>query len=136
MRYIVDPQVILDSLKGHSDAGKRALALLTVHLGDELILVPTSYLALAPAFMGVRAMEDRFLEKFGIRVAKGAPAKVMDVVYAAWSRYQQDHPRTTGGSSVFDQLYVGAYALGYDGILTLRGDLYRRYFETLKIVDS
>ena len=85
--------------------------------------------------MGIRSMQDRFLETVGIRVTRNAPAKVMDAAYSAWSRYQQDNPRIAGGNSVFDQLYIGAYALLCDGILTHQGDLYRKYFESLNVVE-
>ena len=135
MKFLVDPQLVTDALEGESEAGNRAVALFEAHRADELILAPTSYLALSPAFMGIRTMQDRFLENFGIRVTKNAPAKVMDAAYSAWSRYQQENPRVTGGSSVFDQLYIGAYALLYDGILTRQGDLYRKYYESLNIVE-
>ena len=135
MKFLVDPQLITDALKGESEAGKSALALFEAHKEDELILAPTSYIALSPAFMGIRSMQDRFLETLGVRVTRNAPAKVMDAAYSAWSRYQQDNPRIAGGNSVFDQLYIGAYALLYDGILTRQGDLYRKYFETLNVVE-
>ena len=136
MKFLVDPQLITDALKGESEAGKRAIALFEAHKADELILAPTSYIALSPAFMGIRSMQDRFLENFGIRVTRNAPAKVMDAAYSAWSRYQQDNPRVAGGNSVFDQLYIGAYALLYDGILTCQGELYRKYFEALNVVEQ
>ena len=135
MKFLVDPQLITDALKGESEAGKSALALFEAHRADELILAPTSCLALCPAFMGIRTMQDRFLENFGIRVTKNASAKVMDAAYSAWSRYQQENPRVLGGSSVFDQLYIGAYALLYDGILTRQGALYRKYFESLNVIE-
>ena len=135
MKFLVDPQLITDALKGESEEGRRALNLFEAHKADELILAPTSYIALSPAFMGIRSMQDRFLETVGIRVLRNAPAKVMDAAYSAWSRYQQDNPRIAGGNSVFDQLYIGAYALLYDGILTRQGNLYRKYFETLNIVE-
>ena len=135
MKFLVDPQLVTDALEGESEGGRRAVALFEAHRADELILAPTSYVALSPAFMGIRSMQDRFLENFGIRVAKNAPAKVMDAAYSAWSRYQQDNPRIAGGNSVFDQLYIGAYALLYDGIMTRQGNLYRKYFESLNIVE-
>ena len=135
MKFLVDPQLITDALKGESEEGRHALDLFEAHKADELILAPTSYIALSPAFMGIRSMQDRFLENIGVRVTRNAPAKVMDAAYSAWSRYQQENPRVTGGSSVFDQLYIGAYALLYDGILTRHGDLYRRYFETLNVIE-
>ena len=136
MKFLVDPQLITDALNGESEEGRRALNLFEAHKADELILAPTSYIALSPAFMGIRSMQDRFLETIGVRVSRNAPAKVMDAAYAAWSRYQQDNPRVAGGNSVFDQLYIGAYALLYDGILTCQGDLYRKYFETLNVVEQ
>ena len=135
MKFLVDPQLVTDALDGDSEAGKRAVALFEAHRADELVLAPTSYLALSSAFMGIRSMQDRFLENFGIRVTRNAPAKVLNAAYSAWSRYQQENPRIAGGSTVFDQLYIGAYALMYDGILTRHGDLYRKYFETLNILE-
>ena len=135
MKFLVDPQLITDALKGESEDGKCALALFEAHRADDLVLALTSYVALSPAFMGIRTMQDRFLETIGVRVSRNAPAKVMDAAYSAWSRYQKDNPRVTGGSSVFDQLYIGAYALLYDGILTRQGDFYRKYFESLNIVE-
>ena len=135
MKFLVDPQLVTDALKGESEEGRRALDLFEAHKADELILAQTSYIALSSAFMGIRSMQDRFLETLGVRVTKNAPARVMDAAYSAWSRYQQDNPRIAGGNSVFDQLYIGAYALLYDGILTRQGDLYRKYFETLNVVE-
>ena len=134
MKFLVDPQLITDALRGESEEGRSALALFEAHKADELILALTSYVALGPAFMGIRTMQDRFLETIGVRVSRNAPAKVLDAAYSAWSRYQQENPRVAGGNTVFDQLYIGAYALLYDGILTRQGDLYRRYFETLNII--
>ena len=135
MKFLVDPQLVTDALKGESEEGRRALDLFEAHKADELILAQTSYIALSSAFMGIRSMQDRFLETLGVRVTKNAPARVVDAAYSAWSRYQQDNPRIAGGNSVFDQLYIGAYALLYDGILTRQGDLYRKYFETLNVVE-
>ena len=135
MKYLVDPQLITDILDSESEWSKRVAALFEAHRGDELILAPTSYIALGPAFMGIQSMQDRFLDNLGIRVAKNVPAKVMDAAYQAWSRYQKENPVVKGGMSVFDQLYIGAYALLYDGILTRQGDLYHRYFETLNTIE-
>lgn len=136
MKYIVDPQLIRDALEGESEPAKAATALFEAHRADELVLAPTSYLALGPSFMGIQSMQDRFLDTLGVKVAKDAPAKVMDAAYSAWSNYQKDHPAATGGMSVFDQLYIGAYALLFDGILTRNGALYRTYFESLNVVDA
>ena len=102
MKYLVDPQLILDVLDSGSENAKRAVALFESHRGDGLVLAPTSYVALAPSFMGLRSLQDRFLETIGVRVTRNAPAKVMDAAYSAWSRYQQDNPRIAGGNSVFD----------------------------------
>lgn len=52
-RYIVDPQLVTDILDAKSEAAARANALIEAHRGDELILAPTSYVALSSAFMGI-----------------------------------------------------------------------------------
>lgn len=85
--------------------------------------------------MGIRSMQDRFLDNLGVTVTKNAPAKVMDAAYSAWSRYQKENPVVKGGMSVFDQLYIGAYALLFDGILTRNGSLYRTYFDSLNVIE-
>ena len=56
MKFLVDPQLVKDALEGESEAGKRAIALFEAHKADDLILAPTSYIALSPAFMGIRTM--------------------------------------------------------------------------------
>lgn len=134
-KYLVDPQLVLDILENHPVWAERATALFASLRDDELVLAPTSYLALGPAFMGIRSMQDRFLDNFGIKVSKNAPARVLDAAYAAWNRYQQEHTHETGGMRVFDSLYIGAFALVFDGIVTRQGDLYRRYFDTLEVVE-
>ena len=133
-KYIVDPQLVTDILDAKSEEGVRANALIEAHRGDELILAPTSYVTLSSAFMGIRSMQDRFLENLGIKVAKTASGKVMDAAYSAWSRYQKDNPGAEG-PGIFESLYIGAYALLYDGLLTRQGHLYRKYFETLTVIE-
>ena len=58
VKYLVDPQLITDALGGNK-AGRCAMALFEAHRADELVLAPTSYIALSPAFMGMRSMQDR-----------------------------------------------------------------------------
>ena len=57
-----------------------------------------------------------------------------EAAYSAWSRYQKDNPGAEG-PGIFESLYIGAYALLYDGLLTRQGDLYRKYFETLTVLE-
>ena len=135
MKYLVDPQLIVDVLEGEGERSAKAAALFARHRGHGLILAPTSYLALSSAFMGIQSMQDRFLENLGVSVAENAPAEVMSAAYSAWSRYQKENPHERGGMGVFDQLYIGAFALVYDGILTRNGALYRQYFSTLNILE-
>ena len=134
-KYLGDPELLLDILSGKGDSRLRAMALLEAHRDDELVLAPTSYVALSAAFMGIRSMQDQFLKNLGVMVTRNAPAKVMDAAYTAWSAYQKANPTVKGGMSVFDALYIGAYALLFDGILTRQGNLYRKYFDTLNVLE-
>ena len=127
---------VLDVLEGETDGAKAAMALFEAHRADELVLAPTSYVALSPSFMGMRSMQDRFLDTLGVKVAGTAPAKVMDAACSAWSRYQQENPAGRSGMGVFERLYIGAYALLFDGLLTRDGAFYRAHFEPLRIVES
>lgn len=106
------------------------------HRRDKLVLAPTSYLSLSASFMGIRSMQDRFLENLGVKLAADAPEKVMSAAYSAWSQYQKDNPQDQAGMGVFDSLYIGAYALLFDGILSRQGDLYHRYFDSLNVLEQ
>ena len=135
MKYLVDPQLIVDVLERGSRWSKPVAALFERHRGDELILAQVSYLELNSSFVGIQSMQDRFLEGLGVRVARIAPPKVLDAAYAAWSRYQAENPSEKGGTGAFGRLYIGAYALLYDGIMTRDGALYRKYYESLNVVE-
>ena len=135
MKYLVDPQLVIDVLEGKGEWSRPVSELFERHRGDELILAQVSYLALCQAFVGIRSLQDEFLNRLGIMVAKTAPAVVLNAAYAAWSRYQKENLSARGGMSVFDQLYIGACALLYDGILTRNGALYRAYYDSLNVIE-
>lgn len=135
MQYLVDPRLIVDILENDPKWGKRSAKLIDDHSDDLLVLAPISYLALGPAFMGMRTMQDEFLANLGITIAQRTPIDVMHAAYKAWVAYQQDNPNAKGIGSAFDSLYVGALALMYDGILTRQGSLYRKYYSTLRVFE-
>lgn len=134
-QYLVDPRLIVDILDNDPEWGERSAKLIDSYSEHLLVLAPISYLALGPAFMGMRTMQDEFLANLGITVAQKTPLDVMHAAYKAWCAYQQENPKAKGIGSVFDSLYVGAHALLYDGFLTRQGDLYRKYYQTLNIIE-
>ena len=135
MQYLVDPRLIVDVLDADPEWGERSAKLFDKHKEDLLVLAPISYLALGPACMGMRTMQDEFLANLGITVGQKMPIDVMHAAYNAWCGYQKDNPGARGVGSVFDSLYIGAFALMYDGILTRQGDLYRKYYKTLEVFE-
>ena len=80
-------------------------------------------------------LSGRFLVNLGINVAKKFPIEVMDSAFKAWCAYKGDHPDAPGPGSAFDSLYIGAFALLYDGIITRQGDLYRQYYPSLPVIE-
>ena len=134
-QYIVDPRLVVDILEGDAEWGVRSARLVDGHRSDRLFVTPLSYLALGPAFMGMRPLQDAFLANLGIGVAQKFPIEVMNSAYRAWCAYKGDNPRASGPGSAFDSLYIGAFALLYDGILTRQGDLYRRYYPSLPVFE-
>lgn len=134
-QYVVDPRLVVDVLEGDPEWGVKSAALFDAHRKDELLLVPISYLSLGPVFMGIRTMQDEFLANLGITVASKFPIETMNAAYKAWCDHLADNPNAKGPGSAFDSLYIGAYALLYDGILTRQGDLYRRYYPTLRVFE-
>ena len=134
-QYIVDPRLVVDILEGDAEWGVRSARLMDRHRNSRLFISPISYLALGPVFMGIRSMQDAFLANLGISVAQKFPIEVMDSAYKAWCAYKDDHPGASGPGSAFDSLYIGAFALLYDGIITRQGDLYRQYYPSLPVIE-
>lgn len=134
-QYIVDPRLVVDILEGDSEWGVRSARLMDRYRNHRLLIAPNSYLALGPAFMGMRSLQDAFLANLGISVTQKFPIEVMDAAYKAWCAYNGDHPGASGPGSAFDSLYIGAIALLYDGIITRQGDLYRRYYPSLPVIE-
>ena len=134
-QYIVDPRLVVDILEGDAEWGVRSARLIDRHRNDRLFIAPISYLALGPVFMGMRSMQDAFLVNLGINVAQKFPIEVMNSAYKAWCAYKGDHPGASGPGSAFDSLYIGAFALLYDGIITRQGDLYRQYYPSLPVIE-
>lgn len=134
-QYVVDPRLVVDILEGDAEWGVRSARLMDRFRGKQLVIAPISYLALGPAFMGMRSLQDAFLANLGICVTQKFPIEVMNSAYKAWCAYKGDHPGASGPGSAFDSLYVGAIALLYDGILTRQGDLYRRYYPSLPVFE-
>ena len=135
MKYLVDSRLIVDVLEGETEAARRALALFKAHAQDELLLAQVSYVALSSSFLGIRSMQDAFLGNLNVKVAGDAPMEVLDAAYTAWSRYRDDNPEDAEADSAFNTLYVGALGLLYDGVMTSRGSFFKKYFETLNVVE-
>ena len=134
-QYIVDPRLVVDILEGDAEWGVRSARLMDRSRNNRLFIAPISYLALGPVFMGIRSMQDAFLANLGMSVAQKFPIEVMDSAYKAWCAYKDDHPGASGPGSAFDSLYIGAFALLYDGIITRQGDLYRQYYPSLPVIE-
>lgn len=135
MKYIVDPRLLLDILEDDPERGGPALALLEKHKNATLVLAPISYVALAPAFMGLRELQDEFLSNLGITVATDFPLETLHTAYKAWSEYVRDNPDKVGGGNELDFVCVGAVALLHDGILTRDGAFFRKYFLSLRVIE-
>ena len=135
MRYAVDPYLVVDVLDGDPEWGERSARLFDAHREDALVMAPLAYLSLAAVFCGRRQLQDEFLTGLGIAIAGNGQEGSLDAAYDACSRYHQDNPDVVGDYMPFGMLSSGAVALACDGILTRHGDLYRRYFPSLKVIE-
>ena len=135
MRYVVDPYLVVDVLDGDPEWGERSARLFDAHREDTLVMASLAYLSLASAFCGRRQLQDEFLTGLGITIAGNGVEWSLDAAYDVCSHYHQDNPDVGSGYMPFGMLSSGAVALACDGILTRHGDLYRRYFPALKVIE-
>lgn len=136
MTWMVDLQLIVDVLEGDPVHGEASAKLIDEyrHFG-ELYISPVAYIQLGPLFGGLKELQDKFLESLGIAMAEKTLQNHTAMVLSAWCRYVKTSGDTTS-EIPFTKLLIGAAALAHDGLLTRRGEEFKRFFPKLKCINA
>lgn len=132
-QLVVDTCLLIDIAENDPRYGKSSAALIDKYASRGLLVSPVTYFALAPVFNGDRTLENEFLHTCGVMLATEAPADITAAAYRAWANYCAS-AKGKEGLTAFVPFLVGALALCHAGLLTRRGDLFRKLFPTMNII--
>lgn len=93
MTWVVDTAVLIDVLE------------------DGLTLCPVTYVELAPAFEGQRALREEFLTGVGVRFTEGWTPEDTLAAFHAWNAHVRRRRRGEGSRRPIADLLIGAFSL-------------------------
>lgn len=134
MAWVVDTCVLIDVLEDDPEFGAASAGTLSRRLDDGLLVSPVTYVELAPAFGGSRALQDEFLQGVGVEPEQPWTETDTLAAHAAWSRHIERRLRGGDKRPVADVL-IGGYASRFDGLISRNPKDFRRDFPKLVIVD-
>lgn len=134
MGWVVDTCILIDVLEDDPDFGVASATLLERLIPEGLEVCPVTYVELAPAFGGDRALEDEFLQGVGIELpAEWTWADTL-AANAAWARFIELKRQGAAPRRPIADILIGAYAANRRGLVTRNPDDFARAFPELSLV--
>ena len=134
MDWVVDTCVLLDILDEISPFAEAAAEALD-DKSDEgtLTIAPISYVELAPAFNGDRAMQDLFLENVGVNIDFGVNTDAVITAHRAWYEHVMRKRAGAEKKRPIADIVIGAYAMQRGGLITRNESDFRSLYPALTI---
>ena len=134
MDWVVDTCVLLDILDEISPFAEAAAEALDNKSEDgALTIAPISYVELAPAFNGDRAMQELFLENVGVEIDFGGHADAVIAAHRAWYEHVMRKRAGTEKKRPIADIMIGAYAMQRGGLITRNESDFRSLYPSLRI---
>ena len=133
MRWVVDTCVIIDVLDRVPVFAELSANALDAKCGDGLLIAPTSFVELAPAFNADVDEQMVFLSRLGIGVEFGEDRDAVLAAHRAWHAHIcRKHAGMERKRPIADVM-IGAYALSRGGLITRNEDDFRSLYPGLAI---
>ena len=134
MDWVVDTCVLLDILDEISPFAEAAAeALDEKSENGTLTIAPISYVELAPAFNGDRAMQDLFLENVGVNIDFGVNTDAVITAHRAWYEHVMRKRAGAEKKRPIADIVIGAYAMQRGGLITRNESDFRSLYPALTI---
>ena len=137
MAWVVDTCALLDIMEGIPPFAELAAEGLDEKAKEgPLAIAPITYVELAPAFNGDRAMQDLFLRNVGASIDFGGDEETVVAAHKAWHEHiLRKHSGAEKKRPIAD-IMIGAYAMHKDGLITRNEADFRSLYPNLKIFNS
>ncbi len=135
MTWVVDTAVLIDVLEDDPAFGAASARALDARAEDGLTLCPVTYVELAPAFEGQRALQEEFLTGVGIRFTESWTPEDTLAAFHAWNAHVRRRRRGEGSRRPIADLLIGAFSLRFQGLVTRNPADFRTAFPGLTLHD-
>lgn len=135
MSWVVDTAVLIDVLEDDSEFGEASVALLERLAEDGLAICPVTYVELAPAFEGSRALQEEFLAGVGVSFSEEWTRRDTIAAFEAWHAHVQRRRGGEGPRRPIADILIGAFAQRFQGLVTRNPEHFRPGFADLEIRD-
>lgn len=134
MNWVVDTCVLLDILDEISPFAKAAAETLDAKVEEgELTVAPITYVELAPAFNGDRAMQDLFLRNVGVNIDFEGNAAAVFTAHKAWCEHIMRKRSGVEKKRPIADAMIGAYAMRKGGLITRNEADFKTLYPNLTI---
>ena len=134
MDWVVDTCVlldILDEIPPFAEAAAEALD--SKSETGKLTIAPITYVELAPAFNGDRAMQDLFLANVGVDIDLGGNPDAVVTAHRAWYEHVMRKRAGTEKKRPIADIMIGAYAMQKGGLITRNETDFKTLYPNLPI---
>ena len=119
MAWVVDTCVLLDIMDEIPPFAELAAAALDEKAEEGLLTIaPITYVELAPAFNGDRAMQNLFLRNVGVSIDFGGNEEAVFTAHKAWYEHITRKRAGTEKKRPIADIMIGAFAMQKGGLIT------------------
>ena len=133
MIWVVDTCVLIDILKADPLFSALSSAALQSKLDDVLVVAPTTYIELGPAFNGDVRAQNKFLDALWIQYDFDMNEAVVRIAHKSWYEHVCRRHKGLDMKRPIADVLIGAYALQRGGLITRNESDFRALYPTLQI---
>jgi len=131
--WVVDTCLLIDIADADVRYGAASSRLLASRQAQGLVISPVSYVELAPAFHGMAAAQNHFLEHLGVDWMEGWTWPDTRHAFDAWTLHIKERRRRQPDKRPIADILIGAFALRFRGLLTRNVRDFQKLFPSLRI---
>ena len=133
MPWVVDTCLLIDIADADVRYGAVSSRLLASRQAQGLVISPVSYVELAPAFHGMAAAQNHFLEHLGVDWMEGWTWPDTRHAFDVWTLHLKERRRRQPDKRPIADILIGAFALRFRGLLTRNVREFQKLFPSLRI---
>lgn len=116
--WVVDTSVLLDIRLADQTFAQSSAECLARHAADGLVISPVTYVELAPAFGGDRALQEQFLAEVGVKWPASWTLHDTQAAHEIWTAHVANKRFGHAGKRPVADVFIEAFAKRFQGLIT------------------